>query len=63
MITTFGAHSLKPTVSGEYEKANRTILTLLPATTKGTKMTEKMVQTYNDQFKMQACNRNRKLLP
>ena len=39
-------------VAGEYEKANRSILHLVTlATTKGAKMTEKMVQTYNDQIK------------
>ena len=43
-------------VSGEYEKANRAILHLVTlATTKGAKMTEKMVQTYNDQI--QKCRR------
>ena len=43
-------------VAGEYEKANRAILHLVTlATTKGAKMTEKMVQTYNDQI--QKCRR------
>ena len=43
-------------VAGEYEKANRSILHLVTlATTKGAKMTEKMVQTYNDQI--QKCKR------
>ena len=43
-------------VAGEYEKANRSILHLVTlATTKGAKMSEKMVQTYNDQI--QKCRR------
>ena len=43
-------------VAGEYEKANRSILHLVTlATTKDTKMTEEMIQTYNDQI--QKCKR------
>ena len=43
-------------VAGEYEKANRSILHLVTlATTKDTKMTEAMIQTYNDQI--QKCKR------